>query len=123
MREPTPLVLQSCAYLPTTNCSGSPWVIIASSPAFCSPLNGVAAGAVWLPHTFCSSVGESNQKPTLKVWIGTNGLAGGEFTMKVSLSKMPWTLTWVWPKESLCRSDWYQPNPKEPVKVLSSGEF
>ncbi len=25
-----------------------------------------------------------------------NALAG--FTMKVSLSKMPWTLTWVWPR-------------------------
>src|SRR5690242_9744788 len=104
-----------------TNCKGSPWVIIASNPAFCSPLKGVLAGAVALPHTCCSSVGELNQKPTLKVWIGTNGLAG--FSMKVSLSKMPWTLTEVLPWESLCRSDWYQPKPKDPEKPGSSGEF
>jgi hypothetical protein len=64
-RERTPLVLQSCAYgLPTTNCKGSPWVIIASNPAFCSPLKGVLAG-VALGQTLASSSGELNQKPTL----------------------------------------------------------
>ncbi len=71
LRTMQAIFLQSCAYLPTTNCKGSPWVIIASSPAFCSPLKGVAAGFA-LGQTFASSSGESNQKPTLKVWIGLN---------------------------------------------------
>src|SRR5947209_20363805 len=100
----TPLLLQSCAYgLPTTNCKGSPWVIIASSPAFCSPLKGVLAGAVGLPQTFASSSGELNQKPTLKVWIGLNRSAG--FSIKVSLSKMPRTVTSALPPELLWMSD------------------
>ena len=53
--ERTSLVLQSCTYAPT-NCKGSPWVIIASSPASCSPLKGVLAG-VALGQTFASSSG------------------------------------------------------------------
>src|SRR5579871_1525354 len=94
---------------------------MASSPAFCSPLNGVVGGVVAFPHTDCSSAGELNQKPTLKVWIGVKGEAG--FSMKVSLSKMPCTLTEAFPSLLLWTSDWYQPKPNPPKVPPSSGEF
>src|SRR6266566_259234 len=92
---------------------------MASKPAFCSPLKGVAAGAEALPQTCCSSVGELNQKPTLKVWTGENGLAG--FSTNVSLSKMPTTLISATPAALLSISDWYQPKPK-PLNPASRGE-
>jgi hypothetical protein len=82
-------------------------------------LNGVAAG-VALGHLAASWVGELNQKPTLKVWMGVNAELG--FSMNVSLSKIPRTVTEALPELSLCRSDWYQPNPKL-VNPASKGEF
>src|SRR5437868_9490046 len=92
---------------------------MASKPAFCSPLKGVAAGAEALPQTRCSSAGELNQKPTLKVWTGENGSAG--FSTNVSLSKMPTTLISATPAALLSISDWYQPKPK-PLNPASRGE-
>ena len=60
---------------------GSPPVIIAFRPAFCSPLNGVAAGTpLW--HFAASWFGELNQNPTSKVWMGVNAELG--FSIKVS---------------------------------------
>src|SRR5437879_3157012 len=86
---------------PWTRARGAPVVIMASRPAFCSPLNGVAAG-VGLPHLLASVEGESNQKPTLYVCTTVGELG---FSMNVSTSKMPLTLTVALPFLSLFMSD------------------
>src|SRR5262249_16937954 len=90
-------------------------LIIASGPAWCSPLKGV--GFVTSKPHVCASFGLLNQKPTWNVLIGFTG-DSSRFTPKIWSARMVWILTRASPSSSACTSGWYQARPK-----LGGGEI
>src|SRR3954454_5088979 len=92
-------------------------VMKATTPAWCSPLNGVT---VVTPHGLVSA-GLSNQKPTWNVLVGARFLSGSK--PKIWSSRIVLICTDAEPDEFVVMSDWYQARPKLPVKFGSGVPF